>query len=66
MFVTSIIAKALLVLFSTNGFIRNLNNDALLEKERDERIVSVAASVTVYAGSLILFYFAGVFDMPIR
>jgi O-antigen/teichoic acid export membrane protein len=65
MFTVSIIAKILLTFFSTNAFIRNINKDLSQEAPKDIIIVSVAASLTVYISSLVLFYFAGVFDAPI-
>jgi hypothetical protein len=66
MFIISILSKIIITAIATNGFIRNINSDALLEEDRETKLISVAASLTVFIGTIVLFYFAGVFQMPIR
>ncbi len=64
MFIASIIAKLLLVFFSANSFVRNINSDAKTIQSKEERIISIVASATVFIGTLILFFLAGVLDYP--
>lgn len=64
MFIASIIAKVILLFFAANGFIRNLKKDASVMSD-DERIASVAASITIFVGTMVLYFFAGVFNNPI-
>lgn len=63
MFIISIVAKVLLVIIATNGFIKGINKDLLIGDTERKR-ASIAAAITVYLGAIVLFYLAGVFNLP--
>lgn len=62
MLIMQIVSKLLLILIATNGFVVGIKKDRLIE-DKDMRRVGMLAGVTVYLGSIILFYFAGVFEI---
>lgn len=63
MYVISIMAKLLIVLMATQGFIHSFRMEEELESRR-AKIISRALCIAIFLAHLIVFYLAGVFNTP--